>query len=397
MKHFNAPSKKYIDLLKQKLNYSEHNFLVKQAYRDFDNGNPSRMPMHLGINPRYLILNPNYNKSRVTFEKYTNDSRLMFECVAEFQYFLNLYVPFFHEMGPDAPICVYVDFQNFAETAWMGSEIFYKDTEVPYGCAFLNSDNKNIIFDRGIPDPFSGVFGKHKEYYEKFHEYAKEFTVEGHPVNSFYYSAMSIDGIFTLACDLLGPTNACIFLYEEEDYMDKLFSFLTEATIQRIKAHRKYIGLDEQLNCLYFADDSIAMLSNELYIEKILPYHKKLKDALVTPDGETRVHLCGDATRHFKTIQDELNCVEFDTGFPVDHEKMLKTLKSGTRLNGGPTVAFLETASPQQVKEEVKRIMNKVMPVSKFFVMREANNLPPSVNLENVLAMYETVIQNGKY
>ena len=178
MKYFNAPEKGYLDKLYKTIDYEEHNAMVEALEKKIAEGKPDRMKMWLGINSRFLLLNAQYNRKGIRYKEYTYDSRLMFEVLAEFQYFCNMYVPYFHRMGPGAPLELFPDFQNFSEAQWMGAELVFPEDDVPGTRPFLTEDNKNILFDRGLPDPFSGIFAVGWEHYEKFREYAKDYEID---------------------------------------------------------------------------------------------------------------------------------------------------------------------------------------------------------------------------
>jgi uroporphyrinogen-III decarboxylase len=107
--------------------------------------------------------------------------------------------------------------------------------------------------------------------------------------------------------------------------------------------------------------------------------------------------LCGDATRHFKKIQEELNVYSFDTGFPIDFGATLDSLSPEAQILGGVHVGTLLNGSPGQIEKAVESICETVKPLSKKFIMREANNLSPKTPLENIAAMYEAVKKFGKY
>jgi len=47
-----------------------------------------------------------------------------------------------------------MDFQNYYEAGWFGSPIESFEDQVADAVPFLNDDNKRMLFDRGLPDPF---------------------------------------------------------------------------------------------------------------------------------------------------------------------------------------------------------------------------------------------------
>ena len=138
-----------------------------------------------------------------------------------------------------------------------------------------------------------------------------------------------------------------------------------------------------------FADDSIALLSSAMYEDLVLPMHQKLVRALTTERARISIHLCGDATRHFKTLADKLGIVSFDTGFPVAHGELVARLGPDIVVQGGPHIELLRTGTIAAVTAETKRILFEVKNKTKRFVLRDANNVAPGTPLENLRAMYD--------
>ena len=76
-----------------------------------------------------------------------------------------------HEMGiPENGWEIYVDFQNNYESAWFGCPIVYKEDNCPVCPAILDDQHKHMLFEKGMPDPFSGIMGTVREYTELFNE-----------------------------------------------------------------------------------------------------------------------------------------------------------------------------------------------------------------------------------
>ena len=199
----------------------------------------------------------------------------------------------------------------------------------------------------------------------------------------------------TVACNLFNAEFVCETMADEPERLHRLLDFITEATLQRMTAWRKRTGIPVPQDGFGFADDSIALISTEMYREHVLPYHCRLCDALGTPTPRS-IHLCGDATRHFRTLRDELNVWTFDTGFPVDFADLRRELGPTVRLQGGPHVHFLMRATPEEVREEVRRILQSGVLEGGFFVLREGNNLAPGTPLENTEALYHAGREFGQ-
>ena len=86
-------------------------------------------------------------------------------------------------------------------------------------------------------------------------------------------------------------------LVADPDYADRLMGFIIDAAIHRVRAFRQFWG-DESLG-VGLADDSIQLISTALYRRRVLPHHRRFLDTFL-PDRPRSIHLCGDATRHFR-------------------------------------------------------------------------------------------------
>lgn len=378
--------------------FTEHNRMVRDLWDAFRKGAHERVPMVTGVSDRFYVLNPITNPKNVSFYDYSNNPELMFDMQCRFAEYARFNIPGDHEMGiPEEGWTVNVDFQNYYEAAWYGCQVEFPKHEVPYAVPLLNDDNKYMLFDKGIPDPFGGFMAKAKDYYDYFAERSRTTQILGQNINNIGAWFTTTDGVFTIACELRGAANLCIDMLEEPEYFHQLMEYLTEAAITRMKAWRKYTGKPEIEKSFGFADDSIALLSTDAYRENVMPYHKKMAAALSTMEERGGVHLCGDSTRHFKTLRDELNIYSFDTGFPVEHAKLCKELGEEVTIQGGPSAQLIFGGTPETIAAESKRILDEVKPVSRNFIFRDGNDIAPYTPMENIQALYDACLKYGRY
>jgi uroporphyrinogen decarboxylase len=181
----------------------------------------------------------------------------------------------------------------------------------------------------------------------------------------------------------------------EPERFHRLMEFITEATIRRLRALWKLAGVPVPQDGFGFADDSVALISTAMFREHVLPYHQKLCAALAT-DKPRSIHLCGDATRHFKTLRDELNVQTFDTGYPVDFGWLRRELGPHVRIQGGPPIEFLRRATPPEVRERVRQILESGVCDGGLFLLREGNNMAPGTPWENMDALYQAGRDYGR-
>ncbi len=380
------------------INFNKHNEEVKQVWDAYRQGKPVRVPMVLGMNPRMILLDKRYNRKKITFKRYFENPDIMWDINLEFAYWTKFNLPRDEIMGlPKNGWVSNVHFQNCYDAAWFGAKIQYYDNQCPDTIPMLNNDNKNLLFDKGIPDTFNNEITKRNmDYYSYFKKKSQTFMFHNLPIVSITPAGLGTDGIFTAAANLRGATEICTDIYEDPEYVKKLLDYITSALIMRIKSWRKLMNHDMKPPTLSFADDSIQLISNQVYKEFVLPYHKRFFKELAGK-GPHSIHLCGNTAHQFKTLVDELNIKTFDTGFPIDFTKLRNELGDDVTIQGGPNIVILLTGTVEEVENETKRILQSGIMRGGKFMLREGNNLAPCTPSENVEAMYRTVKKYGCY
>ncbi|HEY3281031.1 MAG TPA: uroporphyrinogen decarboxylase family protein [Armatimonadota bacterium] len=373
--------------------FDEHNQEVRAAWSAYNAGAPTRVPIVLGTNSRFFLFSSEANPEGIDFQRYSEDPDVMLEAQLRFQRWSRYNLLQDGELGLPERWGVYVDFQIYYEAAWFGCPVVYRPGEVPdTRPAFANCPER--VMEGGLPDPFGGLMAKGLEFYEHLTSRVKDEDYLGRPI-SVSAPGMGTDGVMTVACNLFGPVFVCTAMSEEPDRLRRLFEFITEATIHRMSAWRERLGIPFPTDGFGAADDSIALISTKMYREHVLPHHKRLYRAFGT-EAPGAIHLCGDSTRHFLALRDELNVWTFDTGFPVDFGALRRQLGPRVRILGGPHVDLLRSGTPAQVRDEVARILSSGILEGGLFVLREGNNLAPGTPLPNTEAMYHAGRELGR-
>lgn len=378
--------------------FAAHNADQAAVWAAYHRGEPTRVPIIFGINPRYTMWRAEANPTGIDFEDYFADPAKMLRRQLEHAAWVRHQVPQDAEMGLPGAWHVYTDFQNCYEAAWLGCPLRFHRRQVPDTSPILGDDDKRKLFDRGIPDPFrDGLMARVWEFRDWFvaqREAGYEYL--GRPLGGVSVTGLGTDGPVTVACNLRGATEFFSDLLLDPDYADELLAFVVEAAIVRIRAFRERLGEPLRTPGWGFADDSIALLSVAAWRAHVLPHHRRLIEAF-SDGGPNGIHLCGDATHLFGALRDELNITSFDTGFPVDHGALRRELGTEVTINGGPSVPFLCRATPAEVRNEVRRILDSGVCEGGRFVLREGNNVAPEVPLENLVAMYRAGVEYGAY
>lgn len=382
---------------------ADHNAEAQAVWDAFNAGAPIRPPVVLATATQFFIYNDAVNPGdAVDWERYCTDADTMLDFQLRAAAWRAEHIaPYCDDpigMPPNREAwLVRIDLQNFDEAAYLGAPVLFLPGQVPDTPAILAGDRKHALFDAGLPDPLTGACPERgrRSWYRRAHEMldrwqerlAREPEYRGWPVWVDPFGWWS-GGPLTLAVALRGPELLTDF-YEDGDYVRTLLDFLTEVTIARVRAHARFFGLPDPPDTMWFADDALQLISVKMAREFMLPVYRKLKAGITTAE-HIKIHLCGDATRHFRWLKEELGVNDFETGFPVDHGRIRRELGPGVTIHGGPTVMILRDGSPEDVRAETARILDSGVCGGGRFVLREANNLAPRTPAANLAAMYET-------
>lgn len=389
------------------IDFKKHNEEVKEVWEAYNNKKPYRVPIMISGSIRNLFGNPEINKTNYTFEDFFKNPQAQIECQLAYQKWVRYNLICDQEMGPPRNGWqINIDFQNSYEAGWFGCPLRYFGNHVPDTVEILKED-KNKLYELKEPDPLSGnLLGRAMEFFEYMQDKCPKMEFEGLPVKPpVTIPGEGTDGPFDVAYKLRGAAEVCIDIYEDPKYFHELMNFVTENTIHRMKAIRRWRwsrfpeSPDKdrfKVKDWGFADDAIALISVEQYQEHVFPYHQKLVEEF--SDGSpVSIHLCGNATHQFKFLKDNLNIYSFDTGFPVDFEKMRRELGPEVQISGGPTAMLLKDGSAEVIREEVKRICESGIMEGGRFILIAANNLAPCTPIENIEAMYNAGKTYGVY
>jgi hypothetical protein len=380
--------------------FDRHNEEVREVWRTYRQGDPIRVPMILGSSPRFYLSNPRLNTRAITYEAFHTDPDVMLEVELEHQYYQRHHIYADHEMGLPDEWGVFVAGGNFSHSAWYGAKVHYTNYDSPDTVKILRDDNKHMLFDRGLPDPFGGIFAHWRRVHEHLRKKVETYSYRGRPISRHIGAPPANtmgNGIpFTTACKLRGTPEMCMDMAADPEFAKQLLSYITDAVVNAIKAWRGYLGNPVVTDYVFLGDDSIVLLSPEMYREFVLPHHRRIYEEFGTPEATRGVHLCGAAQKHLPVLAEELGVREFDTGYPIDLKALYEGVGPEVRIQGGVTVELLRSGSVSAIREESRRVLQSVKPYKKF-VFRDANLLAPGTPLENLNAMYQACKDYGRY
>jgi len=390
--------------LTEKIDFQKHNEMVRALMANFQVQKHDRVPVKINGSIRNYISNPVLNTTGYSFRDFFTAAPAQIACRLEYDYYTRHHLLCDQEMGLAESWKLGLDFQNSYDQAWFGCPFrFFGPTDVPDTDAILR-ENPQSLYDWDDPNPFWGRGDFMERAVEMYYQIKKMcdagLEFHGRPVlPPEHFPCENTDGIFTVALKLRGAAETMIDMYENPVYYHDLMDYITRNLIRRITAHRVWAwknGAPEETDAFSYADDSIAMLSRAQFREFVYPYQKRLF-AEFADDRGCHIHLCGDATHHFKFLADEFNVRSFDTGFPVDQGALRRELGPGIQINGGPSIMLVKSGTPAEIAAETKAICDSGVMDGKRFVLIAANNLAPCTPIENILAFYAAGKKFGRY
>lgn len=225
--------------------------------------------------------------------------------------------------------------------------------------------------------------------YRDLCDLAAGLTCAGLPVH-VVPPGRSTHGIFTKAAEIRGPEQLCVDLYEAPDFAARFLGLVTDRIIGRIKAWHRLTGAGMTRfpgdSGFHFCDDSLQLLSPDLYERFVLPCHERLYAAMTT--GPRRLHLCGYAAQHFPVLYHTLGVTAIDGPGPfVDHGEYLHQFGPGFSFAAQTDHQILARGSRAAIDGMMRGLLNpRTRLPGRFQVMGFVQR---DTDLENVRHCYE--------
>ena len=206
------------------------------------------------------------------------------------------------------------------------------------------------------------------------------------------------DCLFERLWRLRGMENALMDFYLYPEQVHRLFARLTKFYMRVMERAKEAWDVDG-----FFVSDDIgtqksAFFSLEIFREFFKPYYKQLFDKAHELGTHFWLHCCGNI---------ELFLEDFiEIGLDVIHPIQKNTMdeneiarKYGDRLCifAGFDVQYLMAfGTPEEVREEVKHLMETYKRQDGRFLMTMGNGSTPDWKIENLTALYEASLEYGR-
>ncbi len=211
-------------------------------------------------------------------------------------------------------------------------------------------------------------------------------------------------GIFEQPARVMGLENFLMALVTDASFADQLMEKITEIYIEACIRYLDQVG--EFLQVFTYWDDVNSqngwIISPDIYRHRIKPRQKRLVEAIKQKtDAKIYYHGCGAV---FDLIPDLIE-IGFDIINPVqvsakgmDTRRLKQTYGQDIVFWGGgvDTQKILPFGTPEEVAEEVKRRIDDLA-AEGGFVFAAVHNIQAYVPPANIVAMFETALDYGRY
>lgn len=185
---------------------------------------------------------------------------------------------------------------------------------------------------------------------------------------------------------------------------------LARALIKRVEAfylelNRRILKMVGDLTDVYFIADDVGlqnelMISPKMFRQFIAPSLKRFIDQAKSYGQRVMYHTCGAVRRLIPDFiemgVDILNPIQVSAHDMNPHE-LKREFGEALCFHGALDIqTVLSGGTPEQVRAEVKQLCAVLKPGGGF-ILAPTNNVMPETTVENILALYETAHEVGRY
>ncbi len=247
------------------------------------------------------------------------------------------------------------------------------------------------VYNLKWPGPDSGFYPTAR----RFTELAIKERLDNDPWNSLISSGSA----YSLACQLVGLEEFLKWLVKKPDLARYLVRELAEWSLSGLEKKKKTLGVDGVLSMIGLPLASNTLISPKRFEEFVLPDLKEGQSRLRELGYKiTHVHICGEQNKNLPLY------AEVDFGDPgiigvgpeIDLETAARYFPDSI-ISGNLDPALLQAASPDQVYQETRRVVEIGKRIESGFLFGPGCEIPPRAPIENLRAMTQAVEDYGWY
>lgn len=210
-------------------------------------------------------------------------------------------------------------------------------------------------------------------------------------------------GVFDMAWRLRGMEDLLMDMILHPEFTEALFQRLTDFYVAIYRNYLQTVGDFIQM-LIYYEDLSGQdgpLISPAMYRKYVKPCHRRIfQEIRKYTAAKLCVHICGSAWAFLDDFVelgvDVLNPVQ-TSARNMEPQRLKDRYGSILSFHGGiDTQRFLPRATPQEVKEEVRRMI-RILGKGGGYLFTSCHSIQPDVSPQNIVALFSAAVEHGRY
>lgn len=188
-----------------------------------------------------------------------------------------------------------------------------------------------------------------------------------------------VEGAWAEFCDLTTVSEGMMMLFDEPETVAEALSVITEQEIRCAKAQLA-VGAD----IIGIGDAVASLISLQQYRDTVMPFEKRMIDAIHAAGGKVKLHICGNIT-HLLPDMVNLGADIVDIDYMVDYDHAMQLARGKCSICGhiNPAAVILQ-GSVADVEEATRFCLAHGTPTS---LVSSGCEVPKMTPVENMAAI----------
>ena len=188
-----------------------------------------------------------------------------------------------------------------------------------------------------------------------------------------------IEGPCAEAADLRGINTLMLDFFDDPDFVRDLFDFVLQMELRFAEAQ-----IEAGIDIMGVGDAAASLVGPKIYQEFVLPYEKKMVDALHRMGTKVRLHVCGNIGRILEGVG-SLGCDLVDVDWMVPLEQCRQQMGPRQVLAGNiDPVAVLRGGTPESITAAIADCHRQAGP---RYIVAAGCEVPRDTPEQNLLAL----------
>jgi uroporphyrinogen decarboxylase len=206
-----------------------------------------------------------------------------------------------------------------------------------------------------------------------------------------YEVCTMIGGPWSFGLELRGIEEAMEDMYDDKPFLHDLMAYTTETVILRCLAAAE-LGVHPVIGD---PSSGMSLISPAIYREHVLPYHRKIVDAVHEKGSAISFHICGFVDPIFEDLLG-LGIDGLSIDAPSSLEKLFALGRGKTTIMGNVDPILFVQGTPDQLREEAGKCIGTAAGEARY-VVGPGCQIPLGAKIENIKAFTQACHRLGAF